>query len=297
MATSASYAPYGLQNIFPGGLEPRAGDTPVPDLDVAATAQNYLAYDGRLGLSQTLTRRLSLSANYSHRAADSFEGEFLSRSAGAGLSYTLGRGLNLRAGYGYGEARYATGRLVPNHTIDAGLGFNRALSLSRRTTVAFSTGTAAHNVDNRTRFTATGSAQLNHEVGRTWNAWVSYGRQVFLYETWDEPVSSDGVTAGIGGLLSRRLQFSSSVNGSLGTVGLEADAPGFDAYHGNASLTFALARFASVGMTYSYYHHRFAEGVALPAGFPRSTDRQSVRATVSVWAPLLQVTRRPNATR
>ena len=51
------------------------------------------------------------------------------------------------------------------------------------------------------------------------------------------------------------------------------------------------------GVSYSIFRYSFEEGVVLPVGVPYSVNRQSVRATISVWAPLLNTSRRANAAR
>src|SRR5690606_25195834 len=108
---------------------------------------------------------------------------------------------------------------------------------------------------------------------------------------------SDALTGGLGGLITRRIQFTSIVHGAIGNIGAARSAPGFDSVHGSATLSVALSRFMSAGVVYSYYHHRFDERVALPLGALSSMDRQSVRASISVWAPLFQRLRSGDASR
>jgi hypothetical protein len=143
----------------------------------------------------------------------------------------------------------------------------------------------------------TGNAALKHEIGRSWNAWVGYSRRVLMNETWPDPVVADSLSAGVGGLISRRMQFMSVARGALGKQGLERDAPGFDTAQASATLSYALTRFMNLGLIYSYYQQRFDERAVLSAGVPASAERHSVRATVSLWAPLFQRTRRTDASR
>jgi hypothetical protein len=62
--------------------------------------------------------------------------------------------------------------------------------------------------------------------------------------------------------------------------------------YGNASLGYALSRKVNLALTYGYYRHRFDRGVVLPSDFSSTFNRHSLRATVSVWAPLFQRARR-----
>jgi hypothetical protein len=64
-------------------------------------------------------------------------------------------------------------------------------------------------------------------------------------------------------------------------------------YSGVAGITWALTRYLGTGLTYAYYRHDLAGGVALAPGFPNHFDGQTIRASVSVWAPVFQRARRP----
>jgi hypothetical protein len=295
---SAAQQPYQFSSLFPVVLEPALGDAPIPDLDLPTTAETYLQYSGTAGFSQRLSRRASFNANYAqHRANRGADlGEFVNQTAGGGLTYNLGKGLDVQAGYAYGEARYADRQTREHHAINAGINYNRSLSISRRTTLSFATGSSAVRSNDRLRYNLVGNAALQHEIGRSWSAWVGYSRRVLLNEVWPDPIVADGVTAGFGGLISRRMQFSSVARGALGR-GLEKDVPGFNSVQASASLGYALNRFMSLGVTYSYYQQRFDEGATLSAGIPASAERHSARATVSLWAPLFQRTRSTDASR
>ena len=211
----------------------------------------------------------------------------------------------MRAGYGLGRARYAnsdpagpSGDVIYNHSIDGGVDYNKALSFSRRTTLSFQTGSSAVGDGNggRLRFRLTGGATLNHEIGRTWVASAGYSRRTLFHETWGQPVFSDALTFGVSGQVSRRLQFMSVGQTAIGEVGA-SNTPGFSTNAATSTLSYAATRFINLNMTYGYYRYRFDEGVLLPAGAPRTMDRQSIRATVTLWAPLYQRTRRPDAAR
>ncbi len=63
---SVAYQPFSIATIFPVAVEPNIGAGAPPDLDVVLTQDHYLSYVGGLGLSQRLTRRSTLSADYSY---------------------------------------------------------------------------------------------------------------------------------------------------------------------------------------------------------------------------------------
>lgn len=298
-SASAIHQPYSFGAIFPTLFSPQIGDSPAPNPDLAVTADSYLALEGDTALSHRFSRRASGVANYQYRVAEipGESGQFVYQNAMGQFSYTVGRGLGLRAGYGYGETQYSSlAARVVHHQIDAGVDYNRALSFSRRTTLSFGTGSSSTKVRGTYYFTATGSARLNHEMGRSWNASFAYGRHVMFVETWQEPVLSDAITAAVGGLLTRRLQFMLAANAARGR-GFSINSGAFESYYGTAALSFAVARFMNLDFAYSYYQHHFAEGSLLPPGALRMMDRQSVRAGVSLWAPLFHRARRVDAAR
>jgi hypothetical protein len=214
----------------------------------------------------------------------------------ARLTHDLGRGLNAHAGYGYSDARYRQDDRYVNHNIDLGVDYNRSLSFSgRRTTLSFGTGTSASrsgSVERRGsfRFRATGSAQLSHEIGRTWDASLAYDRGLRFSETWTEPLFTDTVTARVGGLVNRRSQIHVTARALRGNG---YSGGGAKSYSAVAGLTVAITRYVNTGLTYMYYQHQFASELSLAAGFPRSYEGQSIRASVTVWAPLFQRERRP----
>lgn len=302
-STFAGYAPFSFRSMFLTALEPDIDETEAPDVELASSSEHSLTYGGGITYDRPLSRRLSFGANYGYRVRETTLnlGRFTRHGAGAQLSYAIGAGFNARVGYQYSEAHYSERDLRrANHVINAGIDYSRTLSFSRRTTLGFSTGTTATTRpeadDTRIRYRMSGSVRLNHEMGRTWNAWIAYSRRVRLDETWSDPVFSDAVSAGFGGLITRRLQFQSSARTATGQVGFGRDG-GFNGYSANATLGFALSRYASLGVAYSYYYHRLGRAVLPPPGFPSGVERNAVRAYVSAWVPVFHRTRRADVTR
>ena len=176
-------------------------------------------------------------------------------------------------------------------TADVGLDFHKALSLTRRTTLSFGTGTTAFADVNGTHITATGNVTLTRELGRSWFATAALNRDVYFLQTFREPVLSNYVSAGVGGLVNRRTQFQSMVGASNGAVGVTGPTNGFSNFFASASLRIGLTR--NIGMTasYSYYRYRFEEGVDLPSGLPSHSNRQSVMVSLNLYSVLFQSTR------
>jgi hypothetical protein len=182
-------------------------------------------------------------------------------------------------------------------TIDGGIDFNRALSLTRRTSLAFGTGVSGIRVADDTRYFATGNIALTREMGRSWTASAGAARSVSFFQTFGEPVLSDTVHFGLSGLLSRRLSFNASTGWAQGSVGVVSGAPEFQSTHAGAGLRWGFARMLGLSLRYSIYRYDFDGDGPLPAGIEREMKRQSVRVSLDFWAPLLTQERSANASR
>jgi hypothetical protein len=269
------------------------------DFDLPTTFDYRRRYAGSAVVSQQLSRRTTFQAHYGQRWAEAAqEPSFTSKQAGGTLTVGVTNGLAVRAGYGYAQGLYQQdGRRIGHHNIDAGINYSRALSFSRRTTLSFSTGSSAVKHEGYTRYRATGAADLTHEIGRTWMASLAYFRGARLVETWNEPLYSDVMTANLGGMLNRRLQFASSAGGSLRQLGAPDSRRGFTSYWGTANMSIALSQHLNFGVDYLYTRNRFDVNVPLPIAWPQRSERQRISAHIAIWMPLLTQTRRADATR
>jgi opacity protein-like surface antigen len=102
----------------------------------------------------------------------------------------------------------------------------------------------------------------------------------------------------LGGLIGRRVSVTSGFSAYRGSSLGESNSKVYDSMNVSVGVQVALNRVMAVGTDYSYYHYRFTNDVTeLPPGFLRQTDRQSIRVSLSVWAPLITQARRTNASR
>jgi hypothetical protein len=298
---TVGYQPYRLQSLFPGIDASATGAPDVPLADTLIGSDAYLSWSGGFGVNHRLNQRLSMNGNYYAYSAEWSPGSRQTVHQGhAGISTSIGRGLGVHAGYGYGQGHYGqdeSRRLVRNHSIDAGVDYNRTLSFSRRTSLSFSTGSVAVRDREQTHFRLTGHAQLLREIGRTWRAVAAYSRDVQFLEQLQEVVFSDAVNFSLAGLLNRRHSFHVSAGVSHGDVGFSGTDNNALAVYASVGLTTAVNRFVGLGTDYSFYRHSFGDDVVLPIGVLPNIDRHSVRAYVSLWAPLFSRARRPNAAR
>jgi hypothetical protein len=241
-----------------------------------------------------LTRRISLGADYGRQELQFTEEKRSSsrQSVGGRLQVGLTRNASVRVGYSRYVGDYGTlfigGVPVKQHDIDAGLDFNRALSLTRRTTFGFSTGATTYTTPLRTYYRGLVNAHLAREIGRSWTARTDYRRGLQWIQGFPEPVFSDSVTLGAGGYLGSRAQLSFGAAYSDGEAGLSGGSSGLKMYTGHARLRVALSRFAALSAQYVYYHQKLGAGFPRPAGVPGQLDRQTVLAGVDLWLPLLR---------
>jgi hypothetical protein len=297
VGAQASYQPYSLGALYPMLVDPRTGDE-IIDEDFASSTQHYTSYAGFASFDHRLSRRTTMTMDAAYRVRNSsIRGVRTIRSGGGKISHSMTRDLSLRLGYRYFDAEYdGLNGHAANHVIDAGVDYSHALSISRRTRVSFGTGTSATTspVTNRTRYRLVGSADLSHEIARTWFASVSYDRGVRFVDSWPEPMFYDSATAAVHGLITRRLQFHLGARAARGSREvLSSDRSTFVTYYGNTGLSYALNRFMDTGVVYSYYNHRFPDSFVLAPGFPNHVSRETVRVYVSAWVPLFRRVGRP----
>jgi len=268
------------------------GESALPDAGVVPTMEHYLTYQGGLGLSQPLSRRVTFSSNYQYRYADRRDRGFSTQGVGAQLRVALSGVANLMAGYRLNEGKYASGRTFRSHSPIIGIDMAKALSLTRRTTASFGGGSSAIQSQGRSQIRATGNASLVHEIGRTWQVSSGYGRSFRFVETFDEPIFSDAVNVVLSGLVSRRVQASVTAGASKGQVGLTSQRS-FTSISSSAGMSVALSRHANLNLGYTQYRYTFDQDVLLPEGVLNEFGRHSVNASVGFWVPLATQRRRP----
>ena len=306
VAQSVSYQPFGSLGLFPGLGDPTAVGPNVlqsaasPDLDTRALRTSYTSSATDAGVEQRLSRRSTVSLQYSYRLTRYTEGrgQFHAQDVRGRFNRTLTEHLGLRLGYGYGESRFVgASDGYQNHYLDLGVSYNRALSISRRTVLGFDTSSAGTNDGTRTRWDILGGAVLTHEIGRTWALSGAFRRDVQFIETLRQPIFTDAVNSNLSGLLSRRVQVNAGAGASSGSLGIQSRDKGVWSYYGTAGMGIAVSRYLQLSARYGYYQYRFDDPVYRALGFTQQMRRHTIGVFVSGWAPLLQKGRRTNASR
>lgn len=224
----------------------------------------------------------------------------------SGLRVAITRHISVRGGYRFNASKEinavdeADAPYVRTQGADVGIDYNRGggLRLTRRTNVSFGVGLGSTvDTSGSQRYFVTGNIDLVHEIGRTWSASVGYSRNMDFSTLFLEPMLSDNVFAGFGGLISSRLSFQSSIGYSASAVGFAGGENRYDAAHGLVGLQTGLTRYIALGVNYTYYYRSIGQALELPSGLTDHAESQAVNVFVSAWAPLYQRMRRPHGTR
>lgn len=297
----ASREPLSALSLLPG-LEDAAALPLLPlDYGIGDGRVVYVRQDVSADLVHNLSQRASLGVGYHGNRSSITGGDAARWSSGVNgvFTYALARGLALRLGYGVNETAYASSddapeRRVRYHRIDAGVDFNRALSISRRTTLTVSTGTLVMNERDRRRYEVVGSAILRREIGRSWYSSVAYTRDVELLDVLAAPTFTESVTANINGLLGRRVRVFGDGGGSRGEISGGTVDNSFGVYRAGAGMTVGLTQSLGIGVRYSYFRYRFDMANQVPTVFPGTElSRHAIRVSLDLFAPLYTRARRP----
>jgi hypothetical protein len=307
---NAAYQPWGAVVYSPALTDPAFGQVVAPTRQIPVLNGSYRTYTTGVSVSERVTRRSMVTASYTHDIANfsGLAGDYQNQQASIRYSHLVTRNLGWHAGYIYGEARFSEQPTAyRGRGFDVGLDYNRSFSLTRRTQFGFTTGVAA--VDSNvvvpvgfegTEYRATGAAWLNREIGRTWDAVVSYHRNVAFFESLRAPYLYDGVSVGVGGLISRRVSVHSSAGATYGDVGLvtgSRESNHFVTGVADATLVIALSRYAAIATQYAFYVYSLDDPNAFWTSYAPDMTRHVVLVSLRAWAPIVERGRRGNATR
>ncbi len=302
---TVSYQPFGSLDVFPQIQTESQQSTNLivalaPSFDLRALGGDYFSSTSDFGVGRQLSQRTTISGSYSLRSTQfgAHDDRFTSHRASGGVAQTLTQHLTLRLGYGYTTSNFAADSPhYQSHQLDSGVSYNRALSISRRTTVSFDTGGAAVADGQSIRVDVIGGAQIVHEMGRSWTLSSILSRSVGFVETLNQPLFSNAVNLSLSGLPSRIVQVNVRAGASNGSLGIARGVNGLLSYYGSTGVGLAFSRYASLQTTYNYYNSALDGDIYRMLGFPATLGRHSFAVSVAVWAPIIQKGRRTNAPR
>jgi len=267
-----------------------------PEQPIGTTVQRYTRYGTTVDLAQQLSKRAraNASAGYGHGILPTQNWIVLQLSGD--VHYYLLKGLGVYGGYEYGSQTFNGGAAASvreaHPRFEGGIDFSRALSFSRRTTVAVTTGTAGvrDRVQNTTTYHLVGAVQVQREFGRTWSGGVVYARNVRYSEALFQPIFADSLGVVVDGSFSRHLDVKSVFSAARGHIGATSGSDA-NSYYGTVQFSYGLSRNLALGTDYLYSHF-VSTPAALPVSTLANTAQQSVRFYVKVWAPLVSSPRR-----
>ncbi len=294
-------------------LDPSLGEIEPPELgggdmgtdpggDFAlASNRRAVTFSGGASLTREISRRSSLQFSARYAAAQFLSSDVqgfnnLRWGVSGNYTYRISDYLGARLGYGYRRFEARTGTDSDNHDINVGLLYNQPFVFGRgRTTLAFSTGSTMlvrERVDetgssgDRFVWRALGTATLAHDFVGPWQGQVSYIRAVGFLDGLNEPFIGDRVVASLGGMLGWRTDLFLSAGYVTGSFGLRDR--NFDTAIAGGRIRTALTRNLALFAQYFYYQYSFDDSLASDLFMPGATERQGVRAGLTVWVPLLR---------
>jgi hypothetical protein len=293
-----TYSPALFFGLFASGATPIIGAVVPGASNYALNDNRSYAYATGAGVTHQLSPRATLSFESSLRITD-FTGhdasypDMKAADAGGKLVYSLSRGVGLRLGYTYRRAEYVGSPRTNEQDFDIGIDYNRPLSKTRKTTLAFSLGPAMATAplvvgssDVRQQFRVIADASLKHDLGRTWALQGLYHRGLGYIEGLQTPVYSEAYAATTSGYLNRRTDLSLTAAYSTGESALIGTPSQFSTYTGDVRLRYAVTRTWAVYGEYVYYYYIFNRNIPLPAGVSPGLTRNGVRTGLVLWIPV-----------
>jgi len=222
------------------------------------------------------------------------------QDTGAAMHFRLSDHSSVRGGYRFSEAHSDTS-VYRSSMADVGIDYGDGLQirLARHTTLGFNLGAAGY-VDNAgtQHYTATGSAILTHDMGRTWRSNAYYARGLDTSDLlFTEPILSDSAGASINGLLTRQTGFHAAMSAQGGALAFGTDNTHLFRLAFNVGIQRSFGRYIAFSTEYYTYKYDFDDSVPLPVGMTRRGANQGAFVSLSAWAPIFERGGRSNATR
>jgi hypothetical protein len=306
---TAAYAPSYLYNLFPTEALLTPGEAMPADPDYRTDQTASRSYATNLGLAFSSARgtRISVTAEYHHTAfarqiSSRFNNTFY--ATGANFSRPLSRNVNLTAAYQYRTAEYRANELTREHSGTIGLQYSRPLSRSRRVTyridvspatleipqetlddIALREGLAAVALDDRL-FRVQAEGSVNYDVRLNWTLTGSYRRGVEYLAVLTEPIFADGARVGLSGLITRRLDLTSSAGFAKGESTVYGGGSELNTYTGNVRLRYAINRPLAVYSEYLFYQYDLRGQSRIAPDLPGAFKQQVIRVGLMLFASL-----------
>jgi hypothetical protein len=291
----AAYSPFFQFSPFQAGGPVSAGP-PLSGFGFAAVGERNVITDGSIGLTSNFTARSSAYASvdrYDAHLLDNPDNNLSTWGGRAGVRHHLTRALGLHLEYGQQQVNNAatTAPRYAYSTIDAGVDYGDSLTFARRTSLTFSTSTAAVRYNSQTNYRLNGAATLARGLGRSWSAYASYNRDTQFMIGFLQPLLTDSVTTGVSGLMALRTKWSAAGGYTHGSIGFGGSD--FTVYSASSRLELALTRSLGLYGQYSYYRYQVPAGSS-DLDILTRLSRQTGTVGLTLWVPIINDLRRPN---
>ena len=283
---SISYSPSYSLSLF--GPPPESPDeAPSQDsLDYDLNKNKQIRLGSFAGARHVFSRTRELTANYSLSYTNYFgQPDLGMQDAGFHFSERLGAGLALRLGYGIGSG---TGTGVSNakrHNIDAGLSFDRSFSVSRRTTMSFTSGSTIVSSSGGQQFALTGTFNLRRQLSPRWTATMAYQRGVTAVDGAQDPLIGNTLTGDVSGFIGGRTSISVRPAYTWGADVVNPELTFFNVTTVARAQT-AINRTWAAYLEYVFYAHEFTDIPGLRPELRRDVRRGGLRTGLALWAPV-----------
>jgi hypothetical protein len=300
----AAYSPSYLYGLFPSDstVEPGEGVPAAPEYSVQ-TRETY-SYNTSLGLTHSFTRRnrFTLSSDFSYTDyLHESDTQRDMRVAGARAQFARNVKRNTVLTFGYrfrnGDVGFGFEPTI-EHGVDIGIDHSRPLSATRRAFFGFRIGASTLEVPlsaldtsvtgTGRRYLTDGQLSLGYQFSRGWQTRAMYRRGMEYIPAFTEPVFTDGVSANVDGMITRRLDLTMSAGYSNGESAFSRNASALKSYNGDVRLRYALNRTTAAYVQYLYYFYDFGGNTQLAPGMPTRLERNAVRAGFTLWLPVVQ---------
>jgi hypothetical protein len=269
-----------LPQIGVEGESTRSASDPDSSLSSTHTVQQASTVGWRRGLG----RRSELAFNYGFSTTKVGDAAVQDvHQGGSSFRHRIGRGIELKLGHQarlFEDSLRGTGARVVAHDLDLGVDLERELSFSRRSRVAFTSGSSIVSSDLGRRFVATGQASLKHEINRTWNAVAAFARKVDFVEGLPDAVIGQTGSLRLGGSWGQRLGLMLRGSAGSGVIGVEGDST-YRSITTQARASLTLSPAWNWYVEHFYYQHTI-NGAFLRTGVPADAFRSGVRTGLDV---------------
>jgi hypothetical protein len=270
--------------------QPAAG----PVVDGAVAVSEALIYNAAFGIGREFGRNTGLEFDAGARIAryGSADRDTNAGHVGAIFSRQLTRGVALKLGDTMRVLEGGNRERIIAHNVTAGIDYGKSLAFSRRTRLAFNSGTAIVSDDLGPQYGVIGMAQLTHEIGRTWSVASAFDRNLKVVDLVPAPFFANAMSVYVGGTVGRRVSLRTRGAYAFGDVRTEqADAARYSSVISETRVAVALWRHFQIYVEHLYYEHRFPVELALPDGLSHRRIQNGARVGLNIWAPLVRAIR------